>query len=252
MSKSLIFTAVGIPVAFHPEAYKPEDHWRYKNPDRNYETVVYQYNDFEIEDGTYDYLSLERTKGYKWQIARKFLSEFDYSDYEYIAFFDDDLITDYQSINRAIELAKENNCKIFQLSTLPGSESSHRILHQDNNLKYTTTNFIEGMGPFFHVSLIPILLDFWKLHDVKSGYGFDVLFTKITKENAMVIHEKTMYHPPAEFKEYVPSYYNKDEANKEMNHIFSNVYPHFMMQKYSEYVTPIYGIEYRIYNMVLK
>jgi hypothetical protein len=209
-------------------AYKPQDHWRFVHDNRKYEIICYQYNDFPIEQNSYDYHFI--AKGFKWQIARKFLNEFDYSQYEYIGFMDDDLVTDYQSINRAIEIATQNDIKLFQLSTIAGSESTHRILHQKKELKYSLTNFIEGMGPFFHISVMPKLVELFSYHDFKSGWGLDTIYSPILKEKAGVIHEVSMYHPPK------PSYYDKGEAFKEMDHVLGNVYPKFMKDTYNETV----------------
>ena len=250
MKKSLIFSAVGNPIGFYPEAYDSENHWRYNKPNRLYETVLYRYkDDFTPEENTYDYISWNN-KGFKWQIAHKFLEEFDWTDYEYVGFFDDDLISDIDNVNRAIQLAYDKKVKLFQLSTLKGSESSHRILHQRDDLEYSITAFIEGMCNFIHTSCIPTLLNLWKFHDFKSGYGFDVIQTKILKEKAMVVHSASVYHPPATFKGYTPSYYKVEEANQEMLHIFHNVYPTFMMDQYHEYVNPILGIDYQVYEEV--
>lgn len=232
MKKSLIFCAVGNPIGFYPEAYDSSNHWRYTKPERLYDTVVYQYRDTIIEPDTYDHL--RQAKGFKWQIAKQFLHEFDYHGYEYIGFFDDDVITDIQNVNLAIETAHHRGFKLFQMSMKAGSESSHGILRQDIGLEYSRTNFIEGMGCFFHISLIPILLDFWKLHDVKTGWGFDVLFSPITKEQGAVIHQATMFHPPANFNGYTPSYYDTSEAFDEMRHVLSVVYPKFMKHTYNE------------------
>lgn len=251
VKKSLIFCPVGIPVAFHPPVYDPDNHWRYTKENRLYDVVVYPYNDIEVEPNTYDYI-VKGVKGYKWQIAKKFLTEFDYSQYEYIAFFDDDLITDIQNINNAITVAQENDIKIFQLSMLAGSECSHGILIQNPEWEFSRVSFNEGMGPFIHISLIPILLDFWKFHDVKSGYGFDAILTKITNQAAGVIHSSSMFHPPSTFKGYVPSYYNKNEADAEMAHIFNTVYPDFMYRKYGLYVSPLKQLVYYLYEVVPK
>ena len=222
---NVIFCPVGIPLNFH-DAYDKENHWRFTKEHRNYKTIVYQYKDFDIEPNTYD--ELIRDTGFKWDLAKHFLDTYDYRDYDYIGFWDDDLVTDIQSINRAIEIATEKNIKIFQLSTIQGSDSTHQILHQNLSYKYSSTNFNEGMGPFFHSSLIPILLDFWKHHQVKSGWGFDMIFSAITKEKCGVIHDVSMYHPGK------VSYYNKGAAFSEMNEILTNVYPKFMKEKYNE------------------
>ena len=220
-----IFVPVGIPLAFHP-AYDANNHWRMTKTTRNYEVFAYTYNDFQPEVGTYDVLV--RDKGFKWELAEHFLETFDYRNYEYIGFWDDDLITDIQSVNRAIELAKENDLKLFQLSTIAGSESSHGILHQDKSKSLSITNFNEGMAQFVHSSLIPIILEFWKHHKVKSGWGFDLIMSAITKERCGVMHEVSMYHPNK------PSYYDKGAANSEMVDILDNVYPKFMKEYYGE------------------
>lgn len=227
--KSLIFCAVGNPMLFC-NAYRHEDHWRFNYNNRQYETVIYQYKDFSIEPPSYDYIY--QAKGFKWQIARKFMSEFDYSKYEYIGFMDDDLITDYQSINRALDIAREHDLKLFQISTISGSESTHRILHQKKGIKYSTTNFIEGMGPFFHITLMPKMKKLFEYHDFRSGWGLDIIYSPMMKEKAGVIHEVSMYHPPK------PSYYDKVDAHNEMIHILHDIYPKFMKDTYNEDVGP--------------
>ena len=239
---NVIFCPVGIPIAFH-EAYDLNNHWRFTKPERNYQTIVCNYNDFEVEKNTYDIIF--KDKGFKWDLVKHFLDTFDYRDYEYIGFWDDDLITDIQSVNRGIEIASNNNIKIWQLSTLRGSDSTHKILHQDETLKYTLTNFNEGMGTFFHASLIPKLLKFYELHEPKSGYGLDVIFSPMMKEKAGVIHECSMFHPGKE------SYYDKGAAMREMYHIMGSIYPKFMKEVWDDDVGP-YQDSQKIYEIVLK
>ena len=226
---NLIFCPVGISLEFHP-AYDKENHWRYTKPERNYEVFAYQYNDFEIPQGTYDYKGWG--KGWKWQIASQFLEMLDHTQYEYIGFWDDDLVTDIKSMNRALEIAKETDMKLFQLSTISGADSTHQILHQQSNVKYTTANVLEGMGPFVHSSLIPTLKIFWKYHEVKSGWGFDLIMPNILKTRAGIIHEVSMYHPAK------PSYYDKNEAFSEMYEIYNEIYPKFMKDTYNEDCKP--------------
>lgn len=225
MDKSLIFCAVGNPL-FYCNAYEDKDHWRWTTNSRMYETAVYQYKDFYLEPFSYDYI--HRSEGYKWQIAKRFFKDYDFSKYEYIGFMDDDLITDYRSINRAIEIAREKEIKLFQLSTIKGSESTHKILHQQHNIKITTTNFVEGMGPFIHKSVIHKFIELFDYHDFKSGWGLDVILSPILKTKAGVIHEVGMFHPSRK------SYYDKSEAIKEMELILKTIYPKFMKDKYDE------------------
>lgn len=227
--RNVIFVPVGIPIEFHP-SYDANNHWRINKPTRNYTVVAYTYNEFQPEPETYDVLV--KDKGYKWELAKHFLETFDYTEYDYIGFWDDDLVTDIQSINRAIEIATKNDIKLFQLSTIAGSESSHRILHQDLSKSYSITNFNEGMGQFVHSSLIPTILQFFKHHKVESGWGFDLIMSSICKERCGVIHEVSMYHPAK------PSYYDKSKAHREMEKILNEVYPNFMRDQYKEDVGP--------------
>ena len=224
--RNVIFVPVGIPLSYH-DAYDKDNHWRLTKPTRNYEVIAYNYNDFQPETGTYD--TIVRDKGFKWDLAKHFMETFDYRDYDYIGFWDDDLVTDIQSVNRALEIAQKQDMKLFQMSTIAGSASSHAVLHQNKNWSWSKTNFIEGMAPWFHSSMIPTLLEFWKYHHVFSGWGFDMIFSTILKEQAGVIHEVSMYHPDRE------SNYDKTAAFNEMNTILSDAFPKFMADKYGEY-----------------
>ena len=226
---NLIFSPVGIPIEFHP-AYDKDNHWRFTKPTRNYEIAVYSYKGFKPEPTTYDHIG--EGEGYKWQITKQFLDNFDCSGYEYVGFWDDDLICDIQSINRALEIAKQHDIKLFQLSTIDGSDSTHTILHQKKELKYSLANVLEGMGPFVHSSLIPTLKKFWDYHEVKSGWGFDLTMPSFLKTPAGIIHEVSMYHPRK------PSYYDKDAAFSEMYHIYNTIYPKFMKDTYNEDCEP--------------
>jgi len=224
--KSLIFCAAGVPMSFHRD-YDTENHWRYTKDTRMYETVVYQYKDFDMESNSYDYLF--KGTGWKWEIAKQFLDTFDC--YEYIGFWDDDLVTDIQSVNRALTIAKEKDIKLFQMSLNADSEKQHAVTFQDQSMKFALTNFVEGMGPFVHVSLMPALVEFWKYHEVKSGWGFDIVLSSILKAKTAVMHEVSMHHVP----KHNP-YYDKSAAFAEMYDIMNNVYPKFMKGYYNEEV----------------
>ena len=247
---NLIFSAVGNPV-LTSDHYDKDNHWRFTKPERNYKTIVCCYKDeFTPEEGTYD--EMYRDKGYKWQIVNKFLQQHDCSQYEYVAFFDDDVITDIQSVNRAIDIAKRNDFKLFQMSMKHGSESAHGILWQDEQLVWSRTNFVEGMGTFFHSSLLPCLTDFFKLHDARTGWGLDVIFGPMTKTTPAVIHEVSMFHPPEDFKGYSPSYYDTKVAVDEMNFILTDVYPRFMKMHYNEDVGAYSGGYHTIHEVMFK
>ena len=228
--KSLIFCPVGIPMSFHRD-YDPENHWRYTKDTRMYETVVYQYKNFDIEPNSYD--QLIRDTGWKWDLAKHFLDTFDCRSYEYIGFWDDDLVTDIQSVNCALTIAKEKDIKLFQMSLNSDSEKQHLITFQNHDKKYALTNFVEGMGTFIHSSMIPTLMKFWKYHEVKSGWGFDIVLSSILKAKTGIMHEVSMHHVP----KHNP-YYDKSAAFAEMDHILKEVYPKFMKDTYNEEVGP--------------
>jgi hypothetical protein len=223
--RNLIICPVGNPLTFD-DRFDKENHWRYTKDTRNYETLVFAYSDFVPEEGTYD--NIIKQKGFKWNLSKEWLKKIDYTEYEYIGFIDDDLITDIQSINYALNLAEEKEMKLFQLSVTQDSDMFWPILINKPGVKYTKTNFIEVMGPFIHTSLIPICQELWDEYDIYSGWGFDKVLCDLTKTDAAVIHAAQMYHP----KRF--GNYDKSNAFKEMDHLTYEVMPKFMKKKYNE------------------
>lgn len=223
--KNLIFCPVGSPLSFD-ERFDKDNHWRFTKEGRLYETFVVQYSNFEPEPGTYD--RIIRQKGFKWNLAKEHLPKIDYSQYDYIGFLDDDLITDSYNINRALLLAKEKDLKLFQLSVTQDSDMFYDILKNKPGVRYSVTNFNEVMGPFIHSSLIPLCLELWDKYDIYSGWGFDKVICDLTKQDAAVIHCSQMYHPKRSGN------YDKSDAFGEMNHLLTNVFPKFMKEKYGE------------------
>lgn len=227
--RSLIICPVGNPITFDSR-FDQENHWRYTKEKRNYDTIVLSYKDKEIfhpENDTYDQILFR--KGQKWKLIKNLLSEFDYKNYEYIGFFDDDLITDIDNINGALKMAHDKNIKIFQLSLTSDSDVFHKkVLGNNSSIDYSFTTFVEVMGPFIHTSLIPLVLEFWDEYDINSGWGFDMILKDISKTDLAVIHKYQMFHPKKDTS------YPKDEAMNEMYHVLYNVCPKFMKKKYNE------------------
>ena len=223
---NLVICPVGNPITFDPR-FDRDYHWRNTVESRLYETLVFSYNDFEVEKYSYDFLIKE--KGFKWSLAKNYFNNNkDYLSYEYIAFFDDDLITDVHNLNSAFLLAIEKNMKCFQLSVTEDSDIFYPILKNKEGVKYTRTNFIEVMGAVIHSSLIPLCLELWNRYDIYSGWGFDKVLSDLTKEDCFVIHSSKMFHPKKE------SSYNKQNAFSEMDLLLNNVFPKFMKEKYNE------------------
>jgi hypothetical protein len=223
--RNLIICPVGNPVTFD-NRFDEYNHWRYIKTQREYETIVFQYSDFVPEKGTYDMLI--KQSGFKWSIAKQFLNDFDYTQYDYIGFFDDDLITDIENINRALTIAWNNNLSAFQLSLTQDSDVFYPILKNKPELKYSKTNFIEVMGPFIHSSKIPMCLELWDKYDIFSGWGFDKVLSDLIQDDLTVIHSSQMYHPKK------TSAYDKTKAFAEMDKLLIDVFPKFMLDKYNQ------------------
>lgn len=223
--RNLIICPVGNPLTFDSR-FSTEKHWRYNSPERLWETIIVQYSDFEPEANTYD--KLIQMKGQKWFLCKQILKDIDVSNYEYIGFFDDDLITDLDNLNRALLLAKNENLKLFQLSVTKDSDMFWPILINKEGVKYTKTNFNEVMGNFIHSSLMPLCLELWNEYDIQTGWGFDKVVCDLTKTDAAVIHCSQMYHPSKQTS------YNKSKAFAEMDELLYNVFPKFMKNKYNE------------------
>lgn len=228
---SLIICPVGNPLTFD-DRFDKENHWRYTNAKkRDYETLVFRYGDFMPEDRTYDILI--KKPGFKWSLSKEFFNDsglefLKNNSYDYVGFLDDDLITDIDSINNSLKLAKENDLKIFQLSVTQDSDMFYDILKNKPLAQYAKTNFVEVMGPFIHTSLIPTCLELWNKYDIFSGWGFDKVLCDLTKQEAAVIHRHQMYHPKK------PSSYDKTKAFKEMDDLVDDIFPKFMKEKYNE------------------
>jgi hypothetical protein len=222
---NLIICPVGNPLTFHSN-FDERNHWRYTKQERQYETLVFQYTDFVPEPETYDVLIKE--KGFKWSLSKTWFKQNDYSKYEYIGFLDDDLSTDVNNVNKSLQIAKQSNSKIFQLSVTKDSDEFFPILRNKRDVKYTKTNFVETMGMFIHSDLMPIVIDFWNQYDIYCGWGFDKVLCDITKTDATVIHACQMFHPKR------TSSYDKSAAFAEMNKVLYEITPKFMKDKYNE------------------
>jgi hypothetical protein len=90
-----------------------------------------------------------------------------------------------------------------------------------------------------------------KRHEVKSGWGFDLILGSITRQVPAVMHEVSVYHPDKQ------SYYDTSAAQEEMNYILREVYPKFMKDRWGSPIdTDINwsGIDVRpqVYETILK
>lgn len=223
MKKSLIFCPAGV-------AIQTKDHWRRKAPDSLYDIYLINYNDYKHDKSSYD--TMVSMKALKWEMAKKLLPTIDLDQYEYVGFVDDDLVFTSADLNASLNLAKQIESNLFQLSLDRNSFGHYRILFNNSHIKYAVTNFIEIMAPFIHTSKLKSLMAFWDLYDPRTGWGLDLILCNILKSEAHVFHEVSMHHP------HRKSTYDKTEAITEQDMCLRSAYPSYMKNRYNEDVIP--------------
>jgi len=226
---SLLFCPVGNPVPTLPN-FDNGNHWRYGHP--AYEVLVVAYNEYNPEIFSYDWIHYG--KGMKWTLAKQILKTIDISKYEYIGFIDDDLLMTRSDVASCLNRAYHLNTKLFQLSVDKNSDCSYKLLYQNDNLEYSTTNFIEVMAPFIHTDVLPTVQKFWEFYDIDCGWGFDSVLCNLVGETATVFHDVCMIHPKKE-----TSAYNKHDAFVEQAIAIQQAYPNFMQDEYGVVAPPV-------------
>jgi hypothetical protein len=227
MRNNLVIVPVGSSIErfLHNYNVSKENHWRQANQDRNYDILAVQYGEYEPEQGTYD--KFYKIKGFKWPILKKLNKMIDLTEWEYIGIYDDDVILDYQTMNKSFEFAKEKNLKAFQISLAEGSESQWPVTRNKKDIIYTYTNFIEIMCPVFNRISLEKVLKLIDSYDVYTGWGIDCILSEYLETDPAVLHFIKMFHPP---RPETGSEYDKYKAFSEMDELFKNVYPKIMQQ----------------------
>lgn len=224
MNKALIITPTGRPI-YHHEDYDKDNHWRYTNPERTYETCVVVYNDFQPEPGTYDYII--RRKGLKWNLAPEVSKMINWQDYDYIGVWDDDYATDIQSVNLALSYARRYDFRLFQQATT--SFQTYDCLKHNPEYSFTETNFIELGVPFFRNDIYRKVLRFLDAYKYEaSDWGIDKVLCYYLQASAHVVHDCTVRHMlPDE------STYNKEDGFREMEYLMRDFFPKYMKENFN-------------------
>ena len=223
---NLIVVPVGVPIDTFCKDEKLKTHWRRTENERNYQILAVQYGDFVPEEGTYDDLIV--MKGFKWPIAKQLNEMFDFTEWDYVGFYDDDVVIEYQSINTSFDMARQNNFQVFQISLSEGSESNWKSTQNIKNAEFAYTNFIEIMCPVFSRTTLPKIMELINSYDIFCGWGLDYVLAEYLSVDPVVIHKVSMYHPP---RPNTGSTYNKQKAFQEMNDFLNNTYPQVMMKQ---------------------
>ena len=221
MAKNLIVCPVGMSIPTDPR-WKDEDHWRWTHNERDYETLLIVYNDFEPETGSYDHIV--RIKGHKWQLMQEVSKIVDIEKYNYIGCVDDDLITGYQDFNKGLEYAQKYNFGYWQLSMPHDSSLIYAPLFNDPTCDFSESNFIEMGSCFFTVEKFKFLMNFIGQWDLEIAWGIDKTFFDLFQEPSYVIHSAMIHQPIRD------SYYDKQRAMDEMNDYLYNKYPKILKE----------------------
>jgi hypothetical protein len=228
--ENLIIVPVGSPVdKFCRNEEESKNHWRRTHHNRNYQILAVQYGDFVPEEGTYDDLIV--MKGFKWTISKELYKKFDFTEWEYVGFYDDDVVLDFCTMDESFIVAKQNNFKAFQISLEAGSESQWKCTQNLEGTEYAYTNFIEIMCPVFNRSVLPKFMDLVNAYDVYCGWGLDYVLAEYLDADPAVIHSIKMYHPS---RPQTGSTYDKSSAFKEMDTLLNDVYPRLMKEQNRE------------------
>lgn len=222
--RALIITPTATNLYFD-DAYDRNNHWRFRKPEANYDVCVVAYkDDFEPEPGTYDMLI--RKKGLKFKLIPEICRMIKWEDYDYIGTWDDDYATDIQSVNRALDLARRWDFRLFQQAAI--SYNFYDCLKHNPNFVFTETNFIETGVPFFRNDIFHKVLDFLDDYQYKvSEWGIDKILCYLLQCSAHVVHETTVKHMRTE------SWYDKTDAFKDMEYLMREFFPKYMKEKFN-------------------
>ena len=238
--RALIFSTVGVPM-FHHEDYGT--HWRYTLSERTYDTCVLVYNDFWPPPDTYDFQI--RRKGLKWNLLNEVSKIIKWENYDYIGCIDDDFCTDIKSLNRALEIARNYDFRLFHMATT--SYQTYPCMRHNPDYFFTETNFVECGAPIFRADMFGKMMAF--LDDYKyekSDWGLDKIMCHYLETTAHVIHDVTIRHCREN-----ESTYDHADGFREMDYLMREFYPKYCKEKLGrEYTYSDDQRELRIYKHV--
>ena len=224
--KSLIISPTGCSM-FHDSEYEPkEDHWRYTNSSRLYETVVVTFNDFIPEQNSYDRWEQYPIR-HKWKQIPELLDKLDikWYNFPYIGIWDDDYCTNWQSINRSLELAYQFDFPFFQQSLK--SWTVYPCLENDPSCTFSKTNFTEMGICWYRTDVFSKALKLLRDYQYnESEWGIDKIMYDYLKLPAYIVHEVSAKHMRKE------SWYDKTNAFREMDYLMKEWFPKYHKEKF--------------------
>jgi hypothetical protein len=230
MDNALIISPTDCPM-FYDDEYDRNNHWRGTSPNRSYETVIIGFkDDYVPEPDSYDHFFHYPIR-YKWKQLPELLDflktkNIHWENYDYIGYWDDDYCTDIQSVNRALELARQHDFRLFQQSLT--SWTVYPCLQQNKDWLFAETNFTEMGIPFYRQDIFRKVLTL--LQDYvynESEWGIDKIMCYYLRQSAHVVHEVSAKHMRRE------SWYDKTNAFKEMDYLMKDWFPKYMKDRYN-------------------
>ena len=223
MNKALIITPTGCPY-YLDDDYDKENHWTFRKPGRTFETCAIIFNDYQPEQGQFD--RTIRHKGIKWTMLPEIAKMINWQDYDYIGYWDDDYCTDIQSVERALQLARQYDMRLLQQSLT--SWTVYPILENNPEFVFTETNFIELGVPLFRNDIFRKVLRFFSdYRPKKSDWGTDKVLCYYLQQSAHVIHDVTIKHMRRE------SSYDKTDGFREMEYLMREWFPQYMLKNFN-------------------
>ncbi len=157
---------------------------------RNWDLLCVDY-DGGVDPGTCD-VRVARA-GMKWRIFSDVLREVDWSGYDRIGLFDDDLELDGDELSCVLDLASVRGWPLCQLSLTADSDVSHGILRQRPGVFFAVTDFVEVMAPIVsRTALVRIAPTF--AVGSGTGWGLDFLWPRLLDCRGVVVHRYAMRH----------------------------------------------------------
>ena len=230
MDKALIITPTGVPL-FFDDAYDKQNHWRFNKPGRTYEVCVIGFKeDYKPEENSYDYFFHHPVR-YKWKQLPEVCdllvkNNIFWWNYDYIGYWDDDYCTDIQSVEKTLSLARQFDMRLLQQSLI--SWTVFPCLKQNKDWVFSETNFVEPGVPFYRMDMFRKVLNFFRDYKYReSEWGTDKVMCYYLNQTAHVIHDVSIKHMRQE------SWYNKENAFKEMDFLMKEWFPKYLKEKYN-------------------
>lgn len=157
-------------------------HPQWLDPRRNWDIAVSYFGGYpERYKDQFDYL--HNFKGSKWQGLDDFVKNNSSlgSKYRYVWFPDDDLLSNYETINKFFNICFTYNLTLAQPALTEYSYYTWKITLRKHGIDIRVTDFVEIMAPCFRVSSFDKFAD--TFCENSSGFGLECLWKKIAIDN---------------------------------------------------------------------